>query len=256
MYIAELKGKLSSREDILTSNVFSFFKYSKRKQYLKPFLNELGFNITEKEANEAEFIFWPTYDDGTEPDIVLIFGSYYILFEAKLSSDFGKKQLVREANGGKLEAKRIYKQFYLIALTADYSEPKEKFNYIRKEVNFIWINWHRIAVFLEKRLQENIADRQFAEDLYALLIKKNLRIFDGYFDLFHKNKIVECKFAFFDFISAKYRGSFIGFLGSFAYWLNNIKKHKVLFYDRSRELSWSCPRVNLAKANEKIFFGG
>jgi hypothetical protein len=39
MYIAELKGKLSltdeRKEDILTSNVFSFFKYSTRKVFLK-----------------------------------------------------------------------------------------------------------------------------------------------------------------------------------------------------------------------------
>ncbi len=38
MYLAELHGKLLSklekREDILTSNVFSFFKYSNRNRYL------------------------------------------------------------------------------------------------------------------------------------------------------------------------------------------------------------------------------
>jgi len=39
MYLAEICGKLSSKvegiEDILTSNVFSFFKYSKRTIFLK-----------------------------------------------------------------------------------------------------------------------------------------------------------------------------------------------------------------------------
>jgi len=45
MYLAELHGKLSQRiermEDILTSNVFSFFKYSTREIFLKGYLNEL-----------------------------------------------------------------------------------------------------------------------------------------------------------------------------------------------------------------------
>ncbi len=46
MYLAELHGKLSSnverKEDILTSNVFSFFKYSNRKVYLKELMKLLG----------------------------------------------------------------------------------------------------------------------------------------------------------------------------------------------------------------------
>ncbi len=45
MYLAELHGKLSQRiermENILTSNVFSFFKYSTREIFLKGYLNEL-----------------------------------------------------------------------------------------------------------------------------------------------------------------------------------------------------------------------
>jgi hypothetical protein len=50
MFIAEIKGKLShnieEKEDVLTSNVFSFFKYADRKAYLKPFLAELDIIIT------------------------------------------------------------------------------------------------------------------------------------------------------------------------------------------------------------------
>ncbi len=66
MYLAELHGKLSSRvermEDILTSNVFSFFKYSSRDIFLKGYLNKLGFQVSAKEAEEAEFKFWPVFD--------------------------------------------------------------------------------------------------------------------------------------------------------------------------------------------------
>jgi hypothetical protein len=93
MYIAELKGKLSSRiersEDVLTSNVFSFFKYAPRDIFLSRLLSLLGINLTDDELDNAEFIFWPTYEDGTEPDLVLLVGRYYILFEAKYFSDFG-----------------------------------------------------------------------------------------------------------------------------------------------------------------------
>jgi len=43
MYLAELHGKLSSKiqrmEDLLTSNVFSFFKYSTREIFLKEYLS-------------------------------------------------------------------------------------------------------------------------------------------------------------------------------------------------------------------------
>ena len=104
MYIAELRGKLSSQaelmEDVLTSNVFSFFKYANRKTFLKPFLNDLGFVISQEEARKAEFEFWPSYEDGTEPDVVVVVGNYYILFEAKYFSDFGPDQLKREADSG------------------------------------------------------------------------------------------------------------------------------------------------------------
>lgn len=41
MYMAELRGKLSEKaekqEDILTSNVFSFFKYANRQIFLVKF---------------------------------------------------------------------------------------------------------------------------------------------------------------------------------------------------------------------------
>ena len=187
MYIAELRGKLSLQiecmEDVLTSNVFSFFKYANKKAFLKTFLSELGFDITQEDAKKTEFLFWPSYEDGTEPDVVLVVGDYYILFEAKYFSDFGPDQLKREVRGGKLAAENLGKKFYLIAITADYSEPKEKFHDIRARTNFKWINWHFITSFLEKKVHKNIPDRQLAEDLYSLLIKKNLREFNSFFIL-------------------------------------------------------------------------
>jgi len=71
MYLAELRGKLSSRlermEDVLTSNVFSFFKYSSRDIFLRNYLNELGFKVSTKDAEKAEFRFWSVFEVGTDP---------------------------------------------------------------------------------------------------------------------------------------------------------------------------------------------
>jgi hypothetical protein len=112
MYLAELHGKLSSRiermEDILTSIAFSFFKYSTREVFLKGYLKELGIEVSNREAKEAEFLFWPHFEEYTEPDLVIIVGDYYLLIEAKYFSDFGKEtkgQLIRELEAGIAEAR-------------------------------------------------------------------------------------------------------------------------------------------------------
>ena len=128
MYQAELRGKLPhylyKSEDILTSYVFSFFKYANRKIFLFNYLKSLGINVKEREAHNAEFQFWPCYDDLTEPDLVLIVGDFYILIEAKYTSSFGQanqktqSQLVREYNGGMVEAEKLDKKFILLTITA------------------------------------------------------------------------------------------------------------------------------------------
>ncbi len=131
MYLAEIHGKLSRQnenmEDILTSNVFSFFKYAPRQIFLFAFLQELGLVVTLEDVLSAEFFFWPLYANGTEPDLVIVVGNYYLLFEAKYHSGFGaetariKHQLVREIEGGVLEAASQDKLFRIIAVTAHYS---------------------------------------------------------------------------------------------------------------------------------------
>jgi len=94
VYLAEIHGKLSNnnenREDILTSNVFSFFKYANRQVFLYALMQFLSLDISNTALNDAEFIFWPTYTDNTEPDLVIIIGSYYLLVETKYHSGFGK----------------------------------------------------------------------------------------------------------------------------------------------------------------------
>jgi len=140
MYLAELKGKLSSKlenmEDLLTSNVFSFFKYSNRKVYLRNLLKLIDIDTQNQELSNAIFIFWPIYENKTEPDLVIIVGDYYILIEAKYFSDFGdavdvdKKQINREITGGLIEAKSYNKKFKMIAITAHYNYPRYIFSSI------------------------------------------------------------------------------------------------------------------------------
>lgn len=227
MYLAELHGKLSSKndrmEDILTSNVFSFFKYSSREIFLKEYLNKLGFDISNQESDGAEFIFWPRFEENTEPDLVLIVGNYYLLIEAKYFSDFAKEskknkaQLLREIDGGKLEAKNYGKDFWLIAITADHYYKKEKFKIIPVDFidHFKWTNWQSVSSFLYNILQSKTQiknhERSFALDLYNLLEKKNLRDFQGLNNLYNKDVLKKYTFIFFQARTAKFRGDFIGF---------------------------------------------
>lgn len=266
MYIAELKGKLSTKderkEDILTSNVFSFFKYTDRKKFLKPFLEKLGFEVSLKDVEDAKFEFWPKYDDRTEPDVVIIVGEYYILFEAKYHSGFGEEtelledQLTREIKMGSKEARKKGKKFYLVAITADYSKPIRKLVKVQKRKDFKWINWHFVTLFLEKKLDEGIQDREFSKDLYSLLIKKKLRIFDGFREIFKMKKLSESRLIFFDFRTARYRGKFIGFLKVFGYWEDEIERHKCIFFNKKKVFNWFTSKEQLGEYNNKVFFGG
>ncbi len=236
MYLAELRGKLPSRiermEDILTSNVFSFFKYSTREIFLRGYLNELGFNISDQEANEAEFIFWPRFEDNTEPDVVIIVGKYYLLIEAKYFSGFGQEtettqaQLQREIKGGRLEAKNRGKEFWLIPITAHHSKHyfknKSKINPSDFGPYFRWTNWQSVALFLDDVMEsgKNVKkeERDFALDLYKLLDKKNLRGFKGIGSLRNKSPLRKnYASVFFKAGTAKFRGDFIGFTHSLSF---------------------------------------
>jgi len=233
MYLAELHGKLSARversEDILTSNVFSFFKYSTREIFLKRYLkNELKLNVSTQDANEAEFIFWPRFEENTQPDLVIIVGNYYLLIEAKYFSGFAegskdiKAQLLREIEQGDLEARNYDKKFKLIAITGDHYYKTDKFRLIPQEFrksDFIWRNWQSIAKFLDNTLEGSKDIRKeemaFASDLYALLDRKHFRDFQGIHSFYNTGALTwDRAFIFFEAITARFRGGFIGFTES------------------------------------------
>lgn len=191
MIQAELRGKVPSRledaEDLLTSNVFSFFKYADRKLYFKRFLIEIDVPASDHSLKDAEFRFWPRYDDWTEPDLVLLVGDFYILIEAKHLSTFGvataekKCQIVREFEGGVNEAASLGKEFRYVAITAHYNKPTHLFAQLPEEIRIAmrWTNWQAVARLLLNILEnvDSPADASFAEDLYNLLDKKKLRGF-------------------------------------------------------------------------------
>ena len=230
MYLAELHGKLSknneNKEDILTSNVFSFFKYADRCIFLLEFVRSFGLNASETDARQAEFVFWPHYEDQTEPDLVLLIGKYYLLFEAKFHSGFGqetrekKHQIVREIEGGKNEAVNLGKEFLIIAVTAHYNDNIDFKKEIPAEFIFAvrWINWQSIAWLLYQQVENHpelpLETRLFANDLYTLLVNKRLRNFEG-IKVFSAGLPQLCSKngnLFFDVKSARYRGKFAGFV--------------------------------------------
>ena len=271
MYLAELHGKLSSRiermEDILTSNVFSFFKYSTREIFLKGYLNKLGFNISNQQANDAEFIFWPRFEENTEPDLVIIVGDYYLLIEAKYFSGFADKtkrtkaQLLREIEGGKLEAENYGKEFRLIAITADHYYKKNKFKIITSDFSpyFKWTNWQLVSSFLDNTLatNENIKkqEQDFALDLYNLLDKKNLRDFQG-LDSFYNISTFLKSYAsvFFEARTAKFRGDFIGFIDSLSFDKKITPLRKTVFLSGQKKMFTSLLQLGKLKYIETPIF--
>ena len=231
MYLAEIHGKLPSgmvrMEDLLTSNIFSFFKYSDRNIFLKEYLKIIGIELSSREAEDAEFRFWPRFDDDTEPDLVVAAGPHYLLFEAKYLSGFGtetesrKAQLIREIEGGMMEARNEDRDFRMIAITADHYYKKEQFSIIpEKYIRFFkWTNWQLVTAFLHSVFEGNLkisaTDLAFAKDLYSLLVKKNLRDYIGksiFYNL--KMDLTETEIVFFDPRTAIFRGDFIGFVNS------------------------------------------
>jgi len=245
MYLAEIRGKLSRRmegsEDILTSNVFSFFKYVDRQLFLRRFLDTLDIHVSGGDAENAEFLFWPKYTDRTEPDLVIIVGKYYLLIEAKLHSKFAmdddneRSQLIREIRNGRYEASNLAKEFYLIALTADYYYKAEQFEHITEELlkeelplaKFLWINWQQITHFLLETMEQaklHSISQLFCQDLCELLEGKNLHSFRDFKGVLSSESAIDYfQRIFFAYETAALRGDFIGFQNTLSY-LERLEK--------------------------------
>lgn len=260
MIIAELQGKIPSKlddkEDILTSNVFSFFKYSNRV-FLKEYLSKLGVLVSLEEANNAEFNFWQSFEDKTEPDLVIICGKYYLLLEAKLYSDFSPKsmniesQIEREISMGKMSAKNINKEFVYIALTAEYYKNRSKYiQYENQDFLFVWSNWQLIATFISEKLElgKIKSDYEFALDLFSLLVKKNLRSFKGLKNLNYQEIIKFSNSVFYNVLTSKFKGEFFGFIE------NLSDFHKVNNYENFFKRTFFKSLEDIQISNKQIIF--
>jgi hypothetical protein len=259
MIIAELygkiPGKLENKEDILTSNAFSFFKYSGRN-FLKEYLHQIGIEVSENDASKAEFLFWQKFDDRTEPDLIVICGKYYLLFEAKLHSDFSQEtptiesQIEREIKMGNLAAKNENKEFVYIAITAEYYKERKKYaKYENKDFKFIWTNWQAVTNFLEAILANRsfFQYREYANDLFLLLNKKNLRSYIGIKNMRIDKKINFYNIVFYNRNTSKFKGEFSGFienLGQFAQ-IGHYKKsfHNLYFNNLKTFTIHSCGKI-------------
>ena len=255
-------------EDLLTSNVFSFLKYSNREIFLKEYLKLLGLPVSKEAADNAKFIFWPRLSEGTEPDLAIIVGRYYILIEAKYFSAFAeesnltKAQLIREIEVGKLEAKTNDKEFRLIAITADHYYKKEIFEVIPRDLmsHFKWTNWQTVTFFLEdvlvKEIELPVEQQSFTLDLHDLLDRKNLRGFRGCDCFVNLHTLAGCSDRiFFEAGTAIFRGSFIGFANSLSYSEKMNPVDKTIFWRKRSGFFISLIKVaRLKPINGHVFF--
>ncbi len=272
MYQAELHGKLPSeteaKEDILTSNVFSFFKYARRDVFLRRWLHSrLNIEISDSEAATTEFNFWPRYVDNTQPDVVIIAGNYYLLVEAKYLSGFSgetknlKSQLLREVENGMLEAKSYDKEFILVAITADHYFKRDFFRDVPQELKnrLKWTNWQSVAAFLEETLSTNVEfalwEREFATDLAMLLDRKRLRDYRGATSLrtplFLPRRVERI---FFEAANAQYRGEFLGFVNSLQVTGMVASTPRIIFISKRKKLFDSLYHMHGISMPEKSLF--
>ncbi len=137
-----------------------------------------------KDINNAEFQFWPVYDNNTEPDVIIIVGDYYLLFEAKYKSGFMKetetkeRQIIREIKGGLKQAKKLQFKYYTITRVSEtpnfLEEAPEYLEYCKA------IHWKLISkILLESLNRDDLSssERAMVQDLKLLLEKKDLRGF-------------------------------------------------------------------------------
>jgi hypothetical protein len=267
MYQAELNGKLpssaSDREDVLTSNVFSFLKYSHRPTYLRQFLRLAGLNIKTSELHRVKFEFWPNYDDGTQPDVIIETDTCYLLVEAKYFSGVAEEngnpagQLIREFEAGTMEARNRAKLFHLLLLTDDATRPSRLLAQMPERFHgkVSWTNWQAIAQMISVVIESSGAaapDYGFASDLYELLDYKHLRGFKTFAQAKGIESHPENLQIFFAAETASFRGAFIGFAPTLSILAAVPEPTPEIFYSTGNR--YSLPVISRPLFRNHIFF--
>lgn len=140
--VAQVRRLLrETKEDLLTADVFGVLKYLPRRPYLESVLTTLAkLNRDSTEFQRAvggiranihdlTFEFWPSYrtPEGlgsahTEPDVQISGPRTLLLFEAKLGSGFGERQLERELAVAAEQANG--RDFFVILVTPGSKPPR------------------------------------------------------------------------------------------------------------------------------------
>ena len=192
MYRAELHGKLPTAlldlEDLLTSDVVGFFELADRQIFLRPFLTEvLGLAVTPSEASAASFDFWPTLDDGTEPDAIIRVGGWLLLIEAKLRSSFQvdaarpeRNQLRRELREGRALAQSEGRTFKLVTITQEPYCDLRRYRDIGRQDrgDWVWCNWQSVTRLLEQTPENQLG--AMGRQLLDVLLRRGTRGFHGF----------------------------------------------------------------------------
>jgi len=233
--LAQLRAILrETKEDLLTADVFGVLKYLPRRPYLAAVLETLAQrNPASPELQNAlpqmrqgiqewSFRFWPSYstpyglsDGRTEPDIQIADERSFLLFEAKLGSAFGERQIERELAVAENEADG--REFFLVLVTpgskpprfrrgnhrlpaSDYLETVSKQADLCREVRdvlfanrhrVLWLSWEAIQKALNNAhrqhcsagLPDDDTIRRAADmlgDLNELMLLRQIQPFDGF----------------------------------------------------------------------------
>jgi hypothetical protein len=172
---------------------------------------------------------------------------------------------VREVKGGRLEAKNLEKSFRLVVVSSHYYLSPELTGELPDDIgdDFIWINWQRIASIIYRILENSPTitpeTQLFANDFYNLLVRKNLRQFEGinvlrgYHDLTHWSSSL-----FFDKTLSLFRGHFIGFQNALTLGSAIDPNPKQVFFSSEKDF-FHITNITDKKINpipSSIFFGG
>jgi len=182
------------------------------------------------------------------------------LFEAKLYSDFYPEtktvasQIEREISMGKMTAGNTDKEFIYVAITAEYYKDQKKyFKYEKRNFKFIWTNWQFISRFIDEKLENKSIEqnREFANDLFSLLVKKRLRSFEGLKNIIIKNEFDLDNTIFYNLNSSRFKGEFTGFIENLQD-IEEIKKYSKIF---KKSFFTTLKKIE-PNTNQLIFYNG
>ena len=182
---------LTRKEDVLTSNVFGILKNIDITIF-NALLREAGIEALH---GEPEFIFWPRYEDNTEPDLIVKTPTQYLIIEVKYLSDFDKgtndkfPQLLREIYGAQKDRSSSDQQIIFLGITREetinwttkiflkptYSDELKKYEPILHH-----LSWKKIYETLYQQLKvhqqekEHTVSKAFLADLVAYLETKEI----------------------------------------------------------------------------------